>query len=172
MCSGKCGAVTYQGSGIGAIEAEESDGRLDGLVGSGVGADLRSKGSRGSCSPGKPEECLSRQHRCCGTGWSMEVVRRAIDQSFGRLLSVGKTATTKPGIGSKKLSKRSHRSLKRRLEMHARPKIPPPTLFPLSNRMYAEPIPRRKPTRPERKGSNVKNHHKAATICCTMTDDR
>lgn len=60
--------MTYQGSSIGAIEAEESDGRFDGLVGGGVGANLRCEGSRGSCSPGGSEERLSRQHHGCGTG--------------------------------------------------------------------------------------------------------
>lgn len=50
--SGRVGAVTYQGSGIGAIEAEEGDGRLDGLVGGGGGveAHLRGNRPRGSCS--------------------------------------------------------------------------------------------------------------------------
>lgn len=60
------GAVTYQGSGISAIEAEEGDGRFDGLVGGSVGANLRGEGPRGSCSPGGAEQCLSRQHGGCG----------------------------------------------------------------------------------------------------------
>lgn len=48
----RLGAVTYQGSGIGAIDAEEGDGRLDGLGGGGGGveANLRGNRPRGSCS--------------------------------------------------------------------------------------------------------------------------
>lgn len=82
LSSGGIGAVTYQGSGIGAIEAEERDGRLYGLVGGGVRADLRGKGPRGSCSPGGAEQCLSRQH---GVLWERvvdggSVVKISIDE--------------------------------------------------------------------------------------------
>lgn len=105
---GRFGAVTYQGSGIGAIEAEQGDGRLDGLGGGGVGADLRSKGARGRCSPGGTEKCLSRQHRGCGTGSWMEVVKSAIDQSLGRSFNIGRQNGNNETQGlSRMLSKQS-----------------------------------------------------------------
>lgn len=67
---GGSGAVTYQGSGIGAIETEQGDGRLNVFVGSGGGieAHLRGNCPRGSCSASGAEQYLSRQHDGCRRG--------------------------------------------------------------------------------------------------------
>lgn len=97
LTSGGIGAVTYQCSGIGAIEAEERDGRLDGLVGGGVRANLRGKSPRGSCSPGGAEQCLSRQH---GGLW-----KRVVDGGSSRFQLTSLDRMSSPGVGKRKPEK-------------------------------------------------------------------
>ena len=54
----------YQSSGIGAVEAEEGDRRVDLLARGrrGEGADLAEEGALGSCRPRGAQQCLSREH--------------------------------------------------------------------------------------------------------------